>query len=187
MLVQANVKGYAVAIFELVKEQNKFKVMHQDMETLLKIINQNPEFIAFLSNEFIAKKERLDLIDQVLDGLDKLVINTVKVALERRSILYLKKIVTQYLKQSNEEMNISFVKVITPEPISEVLLDKIRIRLETDHGNTFEVVNVVNPSLISGFQIVSDSKIIQDNYLNDLNKLSNAIVQNKIKEVVDGH
>ncbi|UUM20043.1 MULTISPECIES: ATP synthase F1 subunit delta [unclassified Mycoplasma] len=181
MLDKSTVKGYVIAIFELVKESNKTNLIHKQMNKLLNIIKANPELIPFLNNDLISKDDKLSLIDQILVDFDQLIINSVKVIIERKSVNKLKKIITHYLKLSNQALNISFVKVITAKLLSHDYLAKIQAKLEKQYNKTFELKHVVDPSLISGFKIVFDSKIIQSNYQNDLNELIGAITSHKPK------
>ncbi|WP_025755558.1 ATP synthase F1 subunit delta [Mycoplasmopsis cricetuli] len=179
MLNKTNVKGYAIALFELVKEINQFELIHEQMENLLKIFKQNPELIDFLNNQFILQNVKLKLIDDILIGFNSLIKNTVKVILERKMIAHIKKIIIHYLKISNEKLEIIFVKIVTASPISKQLLDKIIIKLQDNYQQKLEIRNLVDPSLISGFQIIFDSSIIQNNYKNSLNKLLNEIIVDK--------
>ncbi|VEU74432.1 ATP synthase subunit delta [Mycoplasmopsis citelli] len=181
MLDKSSVKGYVIAIFELVKEANKLELIHHQMDEVLDIIKANPELITFLNNDLVKKEEKLTLIDQILEGFDLLIKNTIKVTVERKSVSKLKKIITNYLKLSNEALNISFVKVITAQEISSVQLQKIQAKLQNQYHKIFEVKNVIDSSLISGFKIAFDSKIIQSNYQNDLNELIGAITSKNLK------
>lgn len=181
MLDKSNIKGYAIALFELVKEANKFEQIHVECNQILTVVQQNPNLIDFWSALNVPNQEKLKLVDDLLFDYDPILKNLIKVAIERKSINKIKTILTHYLKLSNEALKISFVKVITAKEISQDHLDRIKDKLEKHYHRRFEIKNVIDKSLISGFQIVSESRIIQKNYKNDLAQLIGAITTKNIK------
>lgn len=179
MYIKANPNGYALALFELVKEQKNFEEIHQQMKTLREIIDKNPELILYWKNANISLQDKWSLVDEILQGFDKLIINTCKVIIERRASFMMKKIVTHYLKLSNEVLNILFAKVITAFELDEATIEKIKNKLEKQTNKKIEILTEIDPDLISGFQIVFDTELYQRNYKNDLLNLKNQIINDE--------
>ncbi|WP_406613584.1 ATP synthase F1 subunit delta [Mycoplasma corogypsi] len=182
MYTNQHSSAYAVAIFDLVKDENKFQVIQPQFEKLLKIIHQNPELIDYLKNDMIDESHRLETIDLILKDFDEIVINAVKVIVLRRKASILVHVIKEYLKHSNSELRIRFLKVVSAFPLTDEQLEKIKQKMQKVTRRTIELVNVVDPNLISGFRIESRTEILESSVQNTLEKLKQEIINNEHKK-----
>ncbi|WP_036452918.1 ATP synthase F1 subunit delta [Mycoplasma buteonis] len=183
MYKKRNVAAYSVAIFDLVKEEKMLSDLHEQFENLLEIFKTHPELIEYLKNDLISEKERLETIELVLKDFHWILINTVKVIMQRRMMPFVVKILIEYLKLSNKELRIRFVRVVSAFPLTEEQLEKIRLKIQKVTRRTIEIKSVVDPSLISGIRIESQTEILEMNYKHDLETIKNIILTKKQKGV----
>ncbi|SJZ42938.1 ATP synthase F1 subunit delta [Mycoplasmopsis verecunda] len=184
MYVKRNVSAYAVAIYDLVKEQDKFKQVQSQFEDVKALFVQHPEFASYLGNDLIPEEERFKTIDLAFKNFDIIIQNLLKVIVQRRMTSYIVKIIVEYLKLSNNELKIRFAIVQSAFPLSEQQLDAIRQKVQSVTRRTVVLKNEVVPNLISGIKIVSKTEVLEMNLLHDLNKIKNEIIRTeKEKEV----
>ncbi|WP_027121604.1 ATP synthase F1 subunit delta [Mycoplasma leonicaptivi] len=180
MYQKRNIAAYAVAIFDLVQEEKiDLKQMQHEFETIKELFNQHLEFFEYLKNDLIPETERLKIVDEIFKDFHWVIINTIKVIVQRKAIQFIKKIIIEYLKLSNRELKIRFIDVVSAFPLSKEELQKIKEKLQKTTRRTIEITNHINPNLISGFQIVSRTEILEVNIKNDLEKIKNNIIYNK--------
>ncbi|MEA4162482.1 MULTISPECIES: ATP synthase F1 subunit delta [unclassified Mycoplasma] len=186
MYKKRNTSAYAVAIYDLVKKQDKFKLIQPQFEAVKDLIDTIPGFIEYLGNDLIPEAERFKTIDMAFDKnqFDYIVINSIKVIVQRKMVSQLKNIIIEYLKLSNDALRIRYVLVESAFPLSDEQLQQINDKLQKVTRRTIEIHNVINPNIISGFRIVSKTEVIEMNILHDLNKIKNEIIfKQKEKEV----
>ncbi|QGZ97664.1 ATP synthase F1 subunit delta [Mycoplasma sp. NEAQ87857] len=181
MYIKRNISAYAVAIFDLVKEENLFKEIQPQFEELKEIFDTHPEFIEYLKNTLIPEKERMETIDLILKDKHEIVINTVKVIIQRKATSDLHKIIVEYLKLSNKELKIRFLKVVSAFPLTEKQLELIKEKIQKVTRRTIELKNVVDPSLISGIRIESKTEVLELNLYNDLLKIKKELLNSNKK------
>ncbi|AKF41161.1 ATP synthase subunit delta [Mycoplasmopsis canis UFG4] len=179
MLRKTHASAYAVAIFDLVQEENKFAKLESEFELLKDLINNQPEFIDYLKNDTIPESARLETIDLAFKDFDWIVINSLKVIVQRKATSFLKKIIIEYLKLSNKELKIRYIDVISAFPLTNTQLEQIKDKLQKTTRRTIKITNHIDKSLISGFKIVSRTEVLELNYNKELEKLKNQIIWKK--------
>ncbi|MHA3786040.1 ATP synthase F1 subunit delta [Mycoplasma sp. Z463D] len=184
MYVKRNVSAYAVAIYDLVKEQDKFKEIQSQFETVKDVFVTNPKFATYLGNDLISEDERFETIDLAFKDFDIIIRNMLKVIVQRRMTSYIVKIIIEYLKLSNNELKIRFAIVRSAFPLSEEQLDAIRQKVQSVTRRTVVLKNEVDPNLISGIQIVSKTEVLEMNLLHDLTKIKNEIIKKENEKEV---
>ncbi|MBW0603528.1 ATP synthase F1 subunit delta [Mycoplasmopsis anatis] len=179
MLQKSNPVGYAIAYYEIAKESNKIKEVHSQVSTFKDILNANKDMIKFLNDPEILNKEKFDFLDDVFKDYDRGLINLIKVMIEKRNVNLLEKVLSHYLKMSNNDLNIRFAKIITAMEISDKTLKLIKEKLEKFYNGVVEIKTEINPDLISGFEIHIGSQIISRNVSADLINFKNFINEDK--------
>lgn len=177
MLVKINSTGYVIAFFELIKEKNSFQIMHKQVLELREILKLNKELYIFFSDKNINKKDKFKFVDDVFAIYSKDLKNFLKVIIEKNSVSVLDTILKQYLKMSNNQLNILYAKIYTVHPLNILQLTKIRRKLEKMYNKNIELKNEIDESLISGFQIKIGSEIIEQNVNNDLERIKKYILE----------
>ncbi|WP_426461588.1 ATP synthase F1 subunit delta [Mycoplasma hafezii] len=179
MYKKRNVAAYSVAIYDLVKEENKLAELHEQFEDLLEIFKTHPELIDYLKNDLISEKERTETIDLVMKDFHWILVNTVKVIMQRRMMPFVKKILVGYLKLANKELRIRFLRLVSAFPLTDEQVEAIRQKIQKVTHRTIELKCVVDPSLISGIRIESQTEILEMNLKHDLETIQKLILFNK--------
>lgn len=179
MFRKTHTSAYAIAIFDLVLEDDRFVELEPYFELLKEFLNQNPEFIDYLKNDGIPETERLETIDLAFVGFDWIFINSLKVIVQRKAVNILKNIIIEYLKLSNYHLKIRYIDVISAFPLNNEQLQEIKEKLQKTTRRTIKITNHIDKSLISGFKIVSRTEVLELNYKRELQKLKNQIIWNR--------
>jgi F-type H+-transporting ATPase subunit delta len=165
---------YARALFDFSVEKN---IMHQitaDFQNLENFLDESVELTQYLNNPAVSRNAKSEILTKTL----KSQINTetfkfLMVLAERDRINLLKSVITNYLELVYQTASIKMVEVSTAFPFSNAQKDTLIQKLK-DLTNAREIRLVVNvdPSLIGGFLIQTESKVLDFTVKNQLQKLA---------------
>jgi F-type H+-transporting ATPase subunit delta len=165
---------YARALFDFSVEKN---IMHQitaDFQNLDVFLNESNELMDYLSNPIISKTAKMEILTKIL----KSQVNTetfkfLMILIERGRINVLRAVIATYLELVYETASIKTIEVATAYPFANLqkntLIQKLK---ELTNAREIRLVITVDSSLIGGFLIKTDSKVIDFTIKNQLQKLA---------------
>ena len=170
-------KPYARALFDFSIEKN---IMHQitaDFQNLETFLLKNTTLVEYLNNPIINKKSKRAVLDQIL----KLQINSetfkfLMILIDRDRLNLLIDIIKNYLKLVYETASIKTVEVVSASALDKsqktTLIQKLK---ELTNAREIQLVITVDPDLIGGFLIKTESKVIDFTIKNQLQQLAKSL------------
>mmetsp|Transcript_31687 Transcript_31687/g.52902 ORF Transcript_31687/g.52902 Transcript_31687/m.52902 type:complete len:188 (-) Transcript_31687:4146-4709(-) len=165
---------YARALFDFSVEKN---IMHQitaDFQNLDIFLNETPELIEYLNNPVVKQEAKGEILAKTL----KSQINTetfkfLMVLVERDRINLLSAVITNYLELIYQTASIKMIEISTASAFTNLqkntLIQKLK---ELTNAREIRLIITVDPSLIGGFLIKTESKVIDFTVKNQLQKLA---------------
>jgi len=165
---------YARALFDFSVEKN---IMHQitaDFQNLEIFLDKTTELTEYLNNPIISDEAKREILDKTL----KSQVNTetfkfLMVLVDRDRINLLRSVIASYLELVYETASIKTIEVSTAFAFTylqkNTLVQKLK---ELTNAREIRLVITVDPSLIGGFLIKTNSKIIDFTVKNQLQKLA---------------
>jgi F-type H+-transporting ATPase subunit delta len=165
---------YARALFDFSVENN---IMHQitaDFQNLDVFLNESTELLDYLSNPIVSNDAKSEILTKIL----KPQVNTetfkfLMILVERGRINVLKSVIATYLELVYETASIKTIEVATAYPFANLqknmLIQKLK---ELTNAREIRLVISVDSTLIGGFLIKTESKIIDFTIKNQLQKLA---------------
>lgn len=165
---------YARALFDLSVEKN---IMHQitaDFQNLNLFLNDANELIDYLNNPLAKKEAKREVLTKLL----KSQINTetfkfLMVLVDRDRINLLSSVINNYLELVYETASIKTIEVVTASAFSNsqknILIQKLK---ELTKAREIRLIITVDTSLIGGFLIKTESKIIDFTIKNQVQQLA---------------
>jgi F-type H+-transporting ATPase subunit delta len=165
---------YARALFDFSVEKN---IMHQitaDFQNLEIFLNESSELTEYLSNQIVSKNAKQEVLTKVLQPqLNAETFKFLMVLVKRDRINLLKSVISNYLELVYETASIKTIEVITAFAFSNAqkntLIQKLK---ELTNAREIRLVVTVEPSLIGGFLIKTDSKVLDFTIKNQLQQLA---------------
>lgn len=163
-------------LFDVAKENDSLDLVLNDLRESSKAILINKDFITLMNNPNLLKEKKIEIIDSAFSGVDKNVINTIKILSENLQISLIESVEDQYIELYNKEVKNINVRVesaqeLTVEQIAN-LKEKIKEQLKL---NNVVVNNIVDPSLLGGLKIVYNNKVIDSTIKAKLNSMKKQI------------
>jgi F-type H+-transporting ATPase subunit delta len=165
---------YARALFDFSVEKN---IMHQitaDFQNLDIFLEETPELLEYLTNPIVKKEVKSGILTKTLKSqLNTETFNFLMVLLERNRINLLTTVIDSYLELIYQTASIKMIEVSTASAFTNLQKDTLIQKLKelTDAREIRLVINV-DSSLIGGFLIKTESKVIDFTVKNQLQQLA---------------
>jgi F-type H+-transporting ATPase subunit delta len=165
---------YARALFDFSVEKN---IMHQitaDFQNLETFLNESPELMQYFNNPIVNSNAKGEILTKAL----KSEVNTetfkfLMILVKRGRINLLQSVISNYLELVYETASIKMVEVSTAFAFTNLqkntLIQKLK---ELTNAREIRLVITVDPNLIGGFLIKTESKVIDFTIKNQLEKLA---------------
>nr|YP_009029477.1 ATP synthase CF1 subunit delta [Lithodesmium undulatum]AGH29008.1 ATP synthase CF1 subunit delta [Lithodesmium undulatum]UYC30561.1 ATP synthase CF1 subunit delta [Lithodesmium undulatum] len=165
---------YARALYDYSVEQN---IMHQitaDFQNLEVFLTKTPDLTEYLGNPLIASEQKQELLKQTLEKeLNKETFKFLSVLVNRNRINLLEAIIASYLNLVYSVASIKMIEVSTAFAFTNLQKNTLIKKLkELTKAREIRLVITVDPSLIGGFLITTNSKVIDFTVKNQLQKLA---------------
>jgi F-type H+-transporting ATPase subunit delta len=165
---------YARALFDFSVEKN---IMHQitaDFQNLEIFLNDNAQLTEYLNNPIVSQDAKREILAKILQSqLNAETFKFLMVLVDRNRINFLQAMITNYLELVYETASIKTIEVITAFAFSNTqkntLIQKLK---ELTNVREIKLVITVEPNLIGGFLIKTESKVIDFTIKNQLQQLA---------------
>ena len=165
---------YARALFDFSVEQN---IMHQitaDFQNLEIFLDESAELMDYLNNPIVNNISKREVLTKTLESqLNTETFKFLMVLVNRERINLLKSIITNYLELVYETASIKMIEVSTAFAFTNLQKNMLIKKLkELTNAREIRLVITVDSSLIGGFLIKTDSKVIDFTIKNQLQNLA---------------
>lgn len=165
---------YARALFDYSVDKN---IMHQitaDFQNLEIFLDESRELTDYLSNPLVSQDAKSEVLTKILESqVNSETFKFLMVLVNRDRISLLKSVITNYLELVYETASIKTIEVVTAVEFSNAqkntLIQKLK---ELTNAREIKLAITVNPDLIGGFLIKTESKVIDFTIKNKLQQLA---------------
>lgn len=162
---------YAEALFDLSRETDSTKEISAALDTVLAVIEENPEYLDFLSSPNIAKSERISAIEEAFSGLNEYVVSFVSLLCEKGRIREIRECISEFKQLCDAADKISVAQVVSTVELSATQKDALCRKLEKICGNKVVLDCRTDKSLLGGMTVTVDGKIIDGSIRHRLHEL----------------
>lgn len=171
---------YANALFNLALETESTNKFEKDLDKILNIFDEDPNFSSFIKSPLYPKENQLFTMKEISLKL-KLhdnVTNTILVMTSKRRLFALKEMILQYKDLCRQERNELIVEVASVSKLNQTDLDKIKKTINSQIDSKIIIKSISDPSILGGLIVKVGSKLIDTSIRSKLAKL-----KNNLKEV----
>ena len=165
---------YARALFDFSVDKN---IMHQitaDFQNLEIFLDESSELTDYLNNPLVSQDAKGEVLTKTLKSqVNSETFKFLMVLVSRDRINLLKSVITNYLELVYETASIKTIEVVTAVEFSNAqkntLIQKLK---ELTNAREIKLAITVDPNLIGGFLIKTESKVIDFTVKNQLQQLA---------------
>ena len=165
---------YARALFDFSIEHN---IMHQitaDFQNLSTFLNENSELMEYLINPVVKQEAKSEILTKILQSqINTETFKFLMILVKRDRINLLSGIITNYLELVYETASIKMIEISTASAFTNSQKNSLIQKLkELTNAREIRLVINIDTSLIGGFLIKTESKIIDFTIKNQLQQLA---------------
>ncbi|MCM3747600.1 F0F1 ATP synthase subunit delta [Paenibacillus pasadenensis] len=166
-------KRYAQALYEVAGSQGIVSEVRQQLELVSEALASDADIQRFLATPGIESSVKIDLIKKAIgDRVSSIVLNTVKVLIERGRYSAVRDVYAAYSRIADEASGESRATIYTALPLQAAELSKVVQQFSAISGKRIIGEQVVDPSLIGGVKVRIGDKIYDGSLSGKLERLS---------------
>ncbi len=145
---------YGSSLYELAREEGLEEELMLQLEQVLSIFKQNPDYGKMLATVCIPKQERCQALDEAFRGqIHPYLLNFMKILCENGTIGQLPGCAGQFRHRYQEDHGILEVCAVTAVELRRDLQDKLQKKLEQILGKTVALTCRVDPACMGGVRL----------------------------------
>lgn len=177
---QVVAKRYALALFELAKEQNKIDAIEAELLVVKEVMENNPKFLEVLTHPKLSPAQKKVLVGDAFSTLLPEVQNTLFLLLERNRITITVEMVQHYVELANESRNMAEATAYSVKPLTDDEKAALSSTFSKKVGKqSLRIINVIDPSLLGGVKIRIGNRIYDGSLNGKLERIQRELVFNK--------
>jgi len=181
MLNKSVARRYAEAFFSIAKENGKIEEFQQELETIVKIIDEVPNLKEYYNHLLIPAKQKKEATNKIFSGqISQVTLNFLLMVIDKKRETYISVIVEEYKAMADEYKNITKAELIAAHEIPESQVQSLADKLSTSTGRTVQFNIMVDPTLLGGLKIRIGDQIIDGTVAKKLEMLRGRLKQAKI-------
>lgn len=167
------VEPYAEALMSVAQAHNLAEPFGDDMRELLNLLENSQELREFIASPLIAAEKKKAVLEQIVSGVNPLMVNFLRLLVDRRRILFLEGIAKQYLALLRKLNQAVLAEVTSAVDLNEDQQNAVREKVIAMTGaRSVDLDLKTDPDLIGGVIIKVGSQIVDASLRGQLRRIS---------------
>lgn len=170
------ISNYAQALFDLAKENDAVSLYKKELDDVLETLLEVDNIKEFFVSVKISKSDKKDLLDKCFkDKINKNILNFLKLLVDKNRFVYFKDIINEFHNLCNKDLNIKEGILEVPRHLEKEEIKKLEDFLSKDEK--VELKEKINKTLISGFKITFEDKVIDNSMKEKVRKMNELLMK----------
>lgn len=171
-------REYAEALFMLAAEERNVEEYFSSLFTVRELVEENPEYLDFLSSPAVPLKERLSAIDEAYENIfPEYVVSFLKLLCENGRIKTVTAAIDEFEKLMMAFANRTIAVVTSAAPLDDEQKQKLCAKFEKVTGKSIQAVYAVDESLIGGLKVEVEGKTYDGSIKHRLSDVKDVIIR----------
>lgn len=154
MIVTALNRRYAKSLLDLSIEQNKLEEIKKDMDLLIEVITSSRDLRVLLSSPIVSADKKESILTTLFQGkVSELTFKFISIILSKGRESQLEGIAHGFINLYRINKGIEEAIVTSAVQLSDAQRNEIREKLKGLTGNSIEITETIDPSIIGGVKI----------------------------------
>ncbi len=172
-------QSYAVALYELAKENSELNNAEDGMNGLKKLLNDNSDFKEMISNPTARKEEKKKVIFEIADryNFSQTLKKFLGFIIIKNRLFFLDQIIDSFLNIISINKGELKAKLVSSKQLSKKELENIQSELSKDFKSPIKVDYKYDPNLIAGLIIQVGSVMVDTSIKSKLKQLEKNMIE----------
>lgn len=170
-------KRYAVALFNIAKEQNLLDQIEEELRTIKEVFTTDKDFVSFLKHPKVTRTAKKDVVAKAFAGATTSVAQTLQLMVDRHRIDAIAPLADAFIELNNEENSIADAIVYSVRPLTDAETEAVSTSFAAKIGKkTLRVQNVTDSNLLGGIKLRIGNRIYDGSISGKLDRLSKQLL-----------
>ena len=172
-------KSYAIALYELSKENSELDKVEDGMKSLNKLLNESSDFREMISSPIVTKEDKKNVIFTIADknNFSQVLKKFLGFIAIKNRLFFLNKIIESFLSLVSNNKGELKAKLISSKKLSIEEQKKIQNELSKDFRSPLKIDYKYDPDLIAGLIIQIGSVMVDTSIKTKLKKLEKNMLE----------
>jgi len=172
-------KSYAIALYELSKENSELDKVEEGMKSLKKLLNDSHDFKEMILSPTVAKEEKRNVIYTIAEknNFSKILKKFLGFIVIKNRLFFLSRIIESFLNLMSNSRGELKAKLVSSKKLSIDEQKKIQSELSKDFKSKLNIDYEYDPDLIAGLIIQVGSVMVDTSIKTKLIKLEKNMVE----------
>jgi len=171
--------SYAVALYELSKENSEIEKVESEMKSLNKLLNENSDFKEMILSPAVSKEDKRNVIFKIADknNFSQVIKKFLGFIIIKNRLFFLSKIITSFLNLVSNNKGELKAKLVSSKKLSIQEQKNIQTELSKVFKSQLNINYEHNSDLIAGLTIQIGSVMIDTSIRTKLKKLEKNMIE----------
>ena len=172
-------KSYALALYEISKENSELNKVEEEMQNLSKLVNDNQDFKEMILNPTVSREDKINVMSAIAEknNFSKTIRKFLGFVANKNRLFFLEKIIDSFLSLVSKNKGELKAKIISSKELSLDEQKKIQDDLSKDFKSSLNLDYKYDPNLIAGLIIQIGSVMIDTSIKTKLKKLEKNMIE----------
>ncbi|XTZ19531.1 MAG: ATP synthase F1 subunit delta [cyanobacterium endosymbiont of Rhopalodia fuxianensis] len=174
LISTAIAEPYAQALMSVALSHDLTDVFGKECRSLVALLEESPDLEAFIASPVLKEIDKKTVLGQIMgEGANCYLLNFLMLLIDKRRIIFLKKICQQYLTLLRKLTNTVLAEVISAKELSSEQRESVANKVEELTGaQGVEIKTRIDPELIGGVTIKVGSQVFDASLRGKLRRVS---------------
>ena len=172
-------KSYAIALYELSKENSELDKVEEGMKSLNKLLNDSADFKEMILSPIVAKEDKKNVIFTIADqnNFSKILKKFLGFIAIKNRLFFLGKIIESFISLVSTSKGELKAKLVSSKKLSIEEKKNIQLELSKDFKSPLNIDYEYDPDLVAGLIIQVGSVMVDTSIKTKLKKLEKSMVE----------
>ena len=170
---------YALALFEIAKEENKVKSYKDELNSFYGLLDK--DVLSFLGHFSIPTEAKKNFLEKGFKGkMDQTIYNFICLLLDKNRFNDIKNIVREFNEEANQYLNIEEGIIYSAAKLTSEEVKQIAQKVSKMIGKETLLTQRLDESLVGGFKVCVADKVIDNSLKNKLESLKTELLKEEV-------
>lgn len=170
-------KRYALALFQIAKEQQLLGTVEEELRVVKEVLLYNTDLKAVLKSTKLTNEKKKEILKEAFASLNVYVLNTLMILIDRHRDDQIVEVANQFIELANEEMGIAEAKVYSIRPLSDAEREGLSSTFAAKIGKkSLKIENIVDSDLLGGIKLRIGNRIYDGSLRGKLDRLERKLL-----------
>ncbi|MFJ7745011.1 F0F1 ATP synthase subunit delta [Peribacillus sp. NPDC097295] len=170
-------KRYAVALFQIAKEQNLINQLEAELRVVNEVFTNDNELLGFLAHPKMTKDAKRTVVANAFTSISPSILNTVLLMVERHRTDEVPAMAKEFIELANEENSVADATVYTVRPLTENEMEAVSSSFAAKIGKKhLRITNVTDSNILGGIKLQIGNRIYDGTISGKLDRLSKQLL-----------